>query len=882
MASSEDSTVKLDLKDADGEPQDGLNLGSSLCGTIYIDFSGKIKHFDHASEAIFKTSKSRVVGKSLTKTVLGKSVELTEFIDQHFKRTLDGKRCLETTAFRSDGSTFSCRVGIDDAKVEREFLVLKIRDVSIMNTRDQAVWLASIVTFSQEAIMGFDLQGKIISWNRAAERIYGYTEDEIIGKYGSTLIPLGQDPDFSRLFDRARSGKHIIGLETFMAAKDGSRIIVALTLSPIEDENERTIGVSAIARDITAAKVAQAALRKANDTTIHSSPIPIIAADTQNRVTIWNRAAAATFGWSEHEVIGNRLPIIPQEESARAHELHRRLLAGETVTGIQVRRKKRDGTLLTVNLSASPVRDAHHNIKGIVGFLTDITDLKRSEEALRRAEEKYRGIFENAVEGIYQATPDGKYLSANPALARMLGFDWPEDLIAARDNIGAQEYVNPEARLKFIRQIEQQGIVKDFMYEAKKRDGKPVWLSANARAVRARDGQVLYLEGTVQDITERRELELQVRQMQKIEAIGRLAGGVAHDFNNILMAISSYAELLAKKITDPSIRNYIDEIDKAATRGATLTKGLLTFSRKQPVNATVLNLNSVVSAQLSMLRRLIPESVELVYCPGDSVRSIKADASQIEQVIMNLVINARDAIPSGGLVTIETGMVSSGENPSGECVFLSVRDNGCGMSEETKSHIFEPFFTTKEQGKGTGLGLATVFGVVKQNAGRIEVESQLDRGTTFKIYLPSTREDPAEVSSDDSIETVAAGETILLVEDEASVRAAAAEYLSACGYRILQAGCGDDALRVAQQCDDRIDVLLTDLVMPRMSGKELAERVSVLHPETRIIFMSGYSSDVLKEAPCAQHSLLQKPLKLKEVAQCIRKNLVQRNYTSWR
>ena len=285
--------------------------------------------------------------------------------------------------------------------------------------------------------------------------------------------------------------------------------------------------------------------------------------------------------------------------------------------------------------------------------------------------------------------------------------------------------------------------MQNFEYQAYRKDGKIIWVSENARVVRDSQGGILHYDGTVEDITHHRELEEQLRQMQKIEAIGRLAGGVAHDFNNILMAISSYAELLDKKLTDDAARRYASEIVKATDRGSSLTEGLLTFSRKQVVSPKVLDLNTLISEHIRMLTRLIPENIELRFNAGD-IGCVKADPSQVQQVLMNLIINARDAMSNGGQLAIETGDAEldaghplADQAQSGKYVMVSVSDNGCGMSAETKSHIFEPFFTTKEQGKGTGLGLAIVFGIVKQSGGQIFVHSEPDIGTTFKIYFPS-------------------------------------------------------------------------------------------------------------------------------------------------
>ncbi len=516
--------------------------------------------------------------------------------------------------------------------------------------------------------------------------------------------------------------------------------------------------------------------------------------------------------------------------------------------------------------------------------MTDITESKRSEEALRVAEAKYRSIFENSVEGIYQTTPDGRYVSANPALAKMLGFESPEELIEVRRDIRNQEYVDPSLHARFVQSMEERGIVEDFEYQAYRKDGKVIWVSENAHAVKDPEGRVLYFQGTVEDITQHRQLEHQVRQMQKMEAIGRLAGGVAHDFNNILMAISSFAELLHRKLPEHDKgHEYLDEIVRATDRGSSLTQGLLAFSRKQVLSLRVIDLNTLITEQMEMLKRLISEDIELRFILGTDVGRVRVDPSQIEQVVMNLVINARDAMPTGGELVIETVNVgpkefegdAKGAMPSGEYVALVVSDNGCGMDAETKSLIFEPFFTTKEQGKGTGLGLATVFGIVKQSSGHIHVKSEVGKGTSFKIYLPRVQEEIMQARSHSREEAIRGNETILLVEDEDAVRSSAAEYLAASGYRMLVASRGSEALELAEQHSAPIHLLVTDLIMPKMSGRELAEKVGAIHAETKLVFMSGYSNNLLasQQSVAPEHVFLQKPFRLTALGCCIRESL---------
>jgi two-component system, cell cycle sensor histidine kinase and response regulator CckA len=399
--------------------------------------------------------------------------------------------------------------------------------------------------------------------------------------------------------------------------------------------------------------------------------------------------------------------------------------------------------------------------------------------------------------------------------------------------------------------------------------------------------------------------------MQKIDAIGRLAGGVAHDFNNILMAISSYSELLARKLPeqDPSHR-YAEEILRATNRGSSLTQGLLAFSRKQVISPKVVDLNTLIAEQTEMLRRLIPETIELKFVPRDALGSVRVDSSQIEQVVMNLIINARDAMPHGGEILIETDNAELDDvhledadlhyadlhctdpddahsglqkaTAAGKYVMLAVSDNGCGMDAETRAHIFEPFFTTKEQGKGTGLGLATVFGIVQQSSGRIFLQSEPGSGTTFKIYLPRVQE---EARVDDGAATcnvsLRGDETVLLVEDQEAVRESAAEYLAENGYTVLKASRGSEALDIAERHSRPIHLLLTDVVMPQMSGRELSEKITSIHPETKVIFMSGYSNNLLsnRQVLDPKHELLQKPFRLATLGQRIREALAGRGKT---
>ncbi len=865
-------------------------FNSALDCIFCTDNEGRITELNAAAERTFRISAASVLGKDLLATILPVALQerhrhelLSAAVPAEFE--ILGNR-LETVALRSDSVEFPAELTVNRIVIRnRSEFTVYVRDLTARRRAAEAVVrLAAIVESSQDAIYGGDLQGQITSWNKGAEQMYGYLAEEVLGRNASLLVPPGRLDEYSELTQRLRGGSAIHEFETVRLTKDRRLIDVSLTISPVLEPGGKMMGVSAIARDITARKVAAEDLRKATETSVYASPLPIIAIDARSRVTMWNPAAENLFGWSEQEIVGKPNPMIPRSEARDAARLHQRLLAGETLTGVEVRRQKRDGSLVTISLSAIPMWDQNHKVKGIIKFLTDITESKRSEEALRVAEAKYRSIFENSVEGIYQTTPDGRYISANPALARMLGFESPEELIEIRNDIRNQEYVDPALHAQFVHSMEEHGIVEDFEYQAYRKDGKVIWVSENAHAVKDGDGKIRYFQGTVEDISQHRQLEHQVRQMQKMEAIGRLAGGVAHDFNNILMAISSFAELLDRKLPEQDKgHGYVEEIVKATDRGSSLTRGLLAFSRKQVLSLRVIDLNTLVAEQMEMLKRLISEDIELRFVLGTDVGRVRVDPSQIEQVVMNLVINARDAMPTGGELVIETMNAgpkefegeARGAGVSGEYVALVVSDNGCGMDAETKSLIFEPFFTTKEQGKGTGLGLAMVFGIVKQSSGHIHVKSEVGKGASFKIYLPQVQEEIVQARSHTREESFRGDETILLVEDEDAVRASAAEYLRTSGYTMLVASRGSEALELAKQHTGPIHLLVTDLIMPKMSGRKLAERISAIHPETKLVFMSGYSNNLLasQRSVDPEHVFLQKPFRLTALARCIRESL---------
>jgi PAS domain S-box-containing protein len=497
--------------------------------------------------------------------------------------------------------------------------------------------------------------------------------------------------------------------------------------------------------------------------------------------------------------------------------------------------------------------------------------LKSAQEGLRRSEVNFRSLVTNAPYGICRCDADGILLSANPALISMLGCESASALIG--QNV-ANLYVDTQQWFvvaDYFRASQRfNGLVADW----KRKDESPVTVRLSGRTIRDENKSVFF-ELYAEDVTERRALEQQLRQAQKMEAVGRLAGGIAHDFNNLLMVISGYCEFLLERIgPDPAVRGPAQEIANASSRATALTRQLLAFSRKQMLMPKVLDLNGVVTENLKMLTRLIGEDIDLVMVPGSELGSVKADPGQIEQVIMNLAVNARDAMPRGGKLTIETANVSVDESYArlhtpaapGEYVMLAISDTGAGMDAETQSHIFEPFFTTKGP-KGTGLGLSMVYGIVKQSGGYIWVYSEPGKGATFKVYLPRVTSSGEYVVPEQpaAFPVITRGqETILLVEDEVTVRRLAHEYLQLQGYTVLEAPDGATALRVSANHKGTIHLLLTDVIMPGMTGRELAHQLLQQKPDLKVLYMSGYTENAIGHNGTldAGISLLQKPFSL--------------------
>ncbi len=584
-------------------------------------------------------------------------------------------------------------------------------------------------------------------------------------------------------------------------------------------------------------------------------------------ITKWNLGAERLCRRAATEVVGRPIAsLVPLERRTEWVGLLERIRQGESFVHRETAILRKDGEPLDVMLLAAPARNPEGGTAGVFAIAWDITPRKRTEEALRRSEASSRALIESLPFGVLRADRHGTIVGANPALATMLGHASPTELVG----LHLREIYQDPGECRNVAEQPRGGLL-DAELHWKRQDGSLLTVRCEWRSrVGARDEPCFY-EAIVEDVTERHTAEKKLHQAQKMEAVGRLAGGLAHDFNNMLGVIIGYSDLLLDQIAlgDPS-RGQLQEIRKAGDRAASLARQFLAFSREESPEPRILSLNTVVTDLERMLRRLIREDIELHTFLAPSVGQIKSDLGQLEQVIINLVVNARDAMPHGGKLILETFNVDLNEiyalhHPllvPGPYVCLAVADTGVGMSAETQEHIFEPFFTTKPKDHGTGLGLATVYGVVKKNNGYVWVYSEPGMGATFKVYLPRVG-DLAELSSGacQAAAMPLRSETILLVEDEPALRTVTSAMLERGGYFVLEAANAAEAMAVAGEHAGQIDLLLTDVIMPGMNGPALAAKMARARPQMKVLFISGYTGSYVAHRGLIEESslLLQKP-----------------------
>jgi PAS domain S-box-containing protein len=988
-----------------------------------------------------------------------------------------------------------------------------------------------LILNAHEGVIVYDQYLKYALWNPFMEEMTGLRSHDVLGKHHSGLFPFVKEQGLDRLIESALVGECVSTPDfTFYVPGSGKSGWASANYGPLRDWKGEIVGVLATVKDLTKHKLAEEARGQSEEryrNVVEKATDLMYMLSMDGTIIALNQAFEAVTGWSRTEWIGKSvLGFVHPEDLPLASGLIRRVFRGEAVPTFELRFRSKSGEYLIGECTIA-AQTENGRVVAASGMVRDVTARKHAEEALRQAESDYRSIFENALDGMFRSTPDGRFVLVNPALVQMLGYDSPEELIESVGSSGHHFYADPQRREEYGRLMNELGVVERFENQVRRKDGRFIYISENGRAVRGSDGELLYYEGTIKDITERRgavealrqseekyrelvenindivytsddrgtityvspvvelitgyrpsemtgrsmvefvhpedlppfmesfnetiagtlepleyrivaksgdvrwvrsssrqvfdggrvvglrgviaditerkrveahlellataveqagesilitgtdgtiqyvnpafeqttgysqteivgqtphilnsgrhdpafyrelwdtivrgdvwtgrfinrkkdgtlfeeeatispvrdtcdrivnfvavkrdvtkevELEKQLLHSQKMEAVGRLAGGVAHDFNNLLTAIIGYSQLVKGKL-GPGHRlgTEVDQILDAGHRAAALTSQLLAFSRRQTLIPRNINLNDTIGNLMKMLRRIIGEDVDLRYQASQDLYPVFADAGQIEQVIMNMAVNARDAMPGGGRLTIETSNVTLDEAycrehlwaRPGEYARISVSDSGAGMDPETRRRIFEPFFTTKEIGKGTGLGLAVVYGIVKQHGGLIHVYSEPGHGTTFKLYLKAQVAAPQYEVPKPQTALRGGSETILVAEDEETLRELARTILGGLGYRVLLASNGEEAVLICEAAMNEIDLVILDLIMPRMGGREACERMRELGGHFPVIFMTGYAPDMVEDQlpEMSTRLLIQKPYAVDVLARRVR------------
>jgi two-component system, cell cycle sensor histidine kinase and response regulator CckA len=770
--------------------------------------------------------------------------------------------------------------------------------------RTSETFLRTIIDNSPISMWVSDEMGTLIRMNQACRDLLQVTDEDLVGKYNiltdNIVEQQGRMPLVKRVFEKGESVRFTLRydsaqLQPIRLGKT-TQVILEVTISPVLDLQGHLVHAIIQHLDITERKQAEESLKESEERfkeMVNLLPQAFCEIDLKGRLTFANKSAFTAFGYTNEEIDEgiNVAQVIIQEDYERAMVNIQKVLGGEDMGGIEYTAVTKGGGTFPVLVYSNPIIKDNQPL-GIRTILINIAERNQADKSLRASEDKLRSIFRASPVGI-GVVSERVIIEANDRLCAMTGYSH-EELIGQSSRIlypDVEEF-NFVGSEKY-RQIAETGTgTVETRWQMK--NGKIIHILLSSSPFDSAD-MSRGVTFTALDITERKRaeeeknnLQDQLAQAQKMESVGRLAGGVAHDFNNMLSVIIGYTELaLLQTDSNQPLHGKLQEIRKAAERSGDLTQQLLAFARKQTIAPKVLNLNEIVDGMLKMLRRLIGEDIDLAWLPDSDLWQIKIDPAQVDQILANILINARDAIAGVGKITIETEnaeydeaycAMHAGFMP-GEYVKLAVSDTGCGMERETLTHIFEPFFTTKETGKGTGLGMATVYGIVKQNNGFINVYSEPSKGTTFKICLPRYAGKTAAASSEGPTEAIKGGlETVLVVEDEPSILKLGKTILEGLGYKVLAAATPGEAILLAEKHAGDIHLLMTDVVMPEMNGRDLAERLSSLYPSLKCLFMSGYTANVI-----AHHGILdegvhfiQKPFSIKNLAAKVREVLDQK------
>jgi two-component system, cell cycle sensor histidine kinase and response regulator CckA len=765
----------------------------------------------------------------------------------------------------------------------------KRAEEELRETRD---YLENLLSFANAPIMVWDNNLRITRFNLAFERMTDYTMYDVVGKHPEILFSDDKREEISTLISRTSDGENLISVEMPVCCKDGSVRIVLWNTSNVYSADVKTIiATIALGQDITERKQAEEAIKQANGRLLLATTaggVGIWNLDVVNNKLTWDDQMFRLYGITPDN-FGSAYETwkagVHPEDVERADAEVQMALRGEKEFDTEFRVVWPNGTIRHINARARVHRNAVGQPMNMIGTNYDITERKKAEEELQESETRYRSVLQSATDAIVTADSSGIIVGWNSGAERIFGYSYTEAVGQLLTSI-MPFYHNDEHtnRMKRLQSRGDQDVIgKTVELEGLRKDKSvfPIELSLSTWETKA--GQ--FFTGIIRDITERRQMEEGLRQMQKLEGLGTLAGGIAHDFNNILGIILAYITS-TKRFKDDAkkLDLAVNTIVKAVERGKTLVQQILMFARKTETAFGAVNVNDVVMEIMTMIMETFPKILTYTQTFDKSITFINADRSQLHQVLLNLCVNARDAMPKGGVLTINTRMVSVAslrthhpDAAASSYVCIEVSDTGEGMTEETRKRIFEPFFTTKDIGKGTGLGLSVVFGIVQTHKGYIDVESELGKGTTFRLYLPASQvAAPISVKDEETLEEILGGtETLLVVEDEEMLMMSLRLVLAEKGYNVLSTGDGLTALKIYQEKKDDVALVLTDLGLPTMTGMEVCQRIKTIKPNEHIILATGYLDPEMKEEflkAGIQH-FLYKPYDLKQVLKEVREVL---------
>jgi PAS domain S-box-containing protein len=885
------------------EEQLSRTVETNADGILLLDRAGRVMLANPAAERLLGQPRSEIMAHSIhdwkLATLDGRPVPDHELPLVQVLASAAPIDHLERILERSDKSRVIVSLNaapLRDSHGHVVGVVMSISDITERKRAEEALRRSeerfrALVEKSADTITLLGGDGSIKYVSPSITRTLGWTVEEFIQLGGWNLLHPDDRPAMEKVFAEcvATPGKEVRA-EYRARHKDGTwHYMEGNGINRLDDPSVGAVVTHY--RDVSERKRAEEKLRETNETLralIEASPLAILAIDPNGIAQSWNAAAARIFGWTETEVLGRPVPMIPPHKREETLQLRQRVLRGEAFAGVESQRVRKDGTVIDVTISAGPLFDAAGRVHAIMAVIADITDRKRAEAALARERAILRGLIDSIPDLIFYKDVPGRYLGCNAAFEKYCGRS-EKDLVG----LGDFELFPHEVALAY------QDRDRQMLAEGKPRrneewlqypDGKCLLVETLKTPFFGPQGQSMGLIGISRDITERRRLEEQLRQSQKMEAVGQLAGGVAHDFNNLLTAILGNIALLLANVrpADPN-RELLRDTETAALRAADLTKQLLGFSRRTMLRLEPVHLDHSVQEAVRILRRTIDPMITIEVSSGRDLWPAWADGGQVNQVLINLCLNARDAMPRGGRLTIETDNVIVGadyvqlhlEARPGEFVRLRVSDTGQGMPPEIRSRIFEPFFTTKRPGEGTGLGLAMVFGIVKQHQGWIDCESEIGQGTRFDIYWPRFLPGGGVLAEAGPLPAANGGnETVLLVDDEEVIRSLGRTILQRHGYEVLVAEDGQQAVEIYQREGGRIDLVILDMTMPRLSGRDTLRQLRLLDPGVAVLFASGYSAEQMTETEReGVLGFINKPYRPQELAATVRAALNRRRST---